>query len=303
MIRIPTDRLKDFIRLLRPHFLLGSVVLFLIGSSFARGGRIDVNVGLIMAILTVAMVQLAGQLADDYFDREGDHPSHRSLFAGGSGVIQSGSFSARSVLWITISICTFSLLLATAVAVFTGRWLFLPLIALGLVGGLAYSAPPARLASTWFGEMYVAFLIGFMLPLMGSYYDNGELDAGIVVVSLPLFLFTLESLIAVEFPDMEADRASGKRNLTFRLGIQRSKFVQVFLLLTCYVVVVAEVFLGTLKSGALLLLVTAPFSLYTSWELIKMKDYDFKVSRTASNVAMTVNGITMAILLIIWIFQ
>ncbi len=298
MIRISTHRLRDFIRLLRPHFLLGSGMLFLIGSIYAGQGHISVNVGLLTAILTAAMVQLAGQLEDDYSDRDGDRPSKRSLFAGGSGVIQSGSFSAGSVLRLTIAVSALSIILAAVVSALTDRWLFLPLIALGLAGGLAYSAPPIRLASTWFGELSISLLLGFILPLTGSYFITGSLDPGVLVLCLPLFFFSLESLIAVQFPDMEADRASGKRNLTFRLGIQRSKFAQVSFLFIGYLVVIVEVLFGSLGNGVLAVLVTIPISVYASWKLVKMKDYDFEISKTASNLGMMVNGISMAILLV-----
>jgi 1,4-dihydroxy-2-naphthoate polyprenyltransferase len=290
--------LKDFIRLLRPHFLLGSVMLFLIGSSCASGGVIDLGFGLVVAIIAVVMVQLAGQLANDYFDREGDLPSQRSLFAGGSGVIQTGSISASTVLRMTWAACATALILAAFVAAISGKGLFLPLIILGLAGGLAYSAPPLRLASTRFGELSVALLIGIVLPLTGWYYVKSSLDLGIVAVSLPLFLFTLQSLIAVEFPDTDADRASGKRNINFRLGVQSSRLVQITLLSISYLVVVAEVALGLLEVGALLLTVTVPISLYASWILISMGPYDFNLAKIASNSAMLVNGITMALMLV-----
>lgn len=302
MSRISTQRLRDFIRLLRPHFLLGSLMLFLIGSIHAGEGRINVDIGLITAILTAAMVQLAGQLADDYFDRDGDLPSKRSLFAGGSGVIQSGSFSAGSVLRLTMAVCVLSIILATAVSVFTDRWLFLPLIALGLAGGLAYSAPPIRLASTWFGELSIALLVGVVLPLTGAYYIVGAMDPGVFALCLPLFFFSLESLVAVQFPDMEADRASGKRNITLRLGIQRTKFACMAFIFMGYLAVIVEVMYGSLRAGALAILITIPISLYASWKLVMMKDYDFRISKTVSNLGMTVNGISMAILLVYVLF-
>jgi 1,4-dihydroxy-2-naphthoate octaprenyltransferase len=290
--------LKDFFRLLRPHFLLGSLMLFLIGSTYAGGRAMDLGAGFIVAIVTVVMVQLAGQLANDYFDREGDLPSQRSLFAGGSGVIQTGSISASAVLLTTIAVCTISLFLAAFVAYSYGRTLFLPLIVLGLAGGLAYSAPPVRLVSSRFGELSIALLIGFVLPLTGWYYAKGSLDLEILTLGLPLFLFTLQSLIAVEFPDMEADLASGKRNMTFRLGVRRSKYVQIIVLGFSYLVVLAEVALGYLGIGALLIIATVPLFLYGSRKLIMMKDYDFNLAKTASNIAMLVNGISMAIMLI-----
>jgi 1,4-dihydroxy-2-naphthoate polyprenyltransferase len=302
MTKIPNKRAKDFVTLLRPHFLLGSIMLFLVGSAYADGGNIHVSIALILAILSALMVQLSGQLVDDYFDRDGDRPSHRSFFAGGSGVIQSGSFSARTVLNLAMLTGALSLILAAIVNVITGRWLFLPLIALGLAGGLAYSMPPVRLASNMFGEVSIAFLTGFVLPLTGSYLIKGTLDQEIAVVSLPLFLFTMESLIAVEFPDVEADRDSGKRNLTFRLGILRSRWVQVLILIACYMVVSVEVAFGWLTTGALLLLITVPFSLHASLRLTRMNHYDFDASKNASNTAMTVNGISIAIMLAYVIF-
>ena len=67
-----------------PHFLLGSVMLFLIGA-ISAGRTFEASGGMVSANSAAIMVQLAGQLANEYFDREGDIPSRRSLFAGGSG--------------------------------------------------------------------------------------------------------------------------------------------------------------------------------------------------------------------------
>jgi 1,4-dihydroxy-2-naphthoate octaprenyltransferase len=294
---ISKERLGDLVRLLRPHFLLGSVILFLIGATSA-GKTFDLSVGTVSAISAAIMVQLSCQLADDYFDRDGDLPSRRSLFAGGSGVIQSGAVSGQTVLWMTITTSILSLTLAVVSAIFSGRWLFPLLMILGLAGGLAYSAPPIRLASTRFGEISVAILLGFFLPLTGWYYAKGSVDSEVLVMGLPLFLFSLESVIAVQFPDMEADRASKKRNITFRLGIQTSKQIQLSLLCASYLSVIAEVAIGSLQLGALLVLVTVPLSMFASWELIRMNEYDFDVAKKVSNTSMTVNGITMAILLV-----
>jgi 1,4-dihydroxy-2-naphthoate octaprenyltransferase len=272
-------------------------MLFLIGATSA-GRTFDVSAVTVLAISAAIMVQLAGQLADDFFDRDGELPSRRSLFAGGSGVIQSGAVSAQTVFWMTISVSVLSLILAVIAVIFSGRWFFPLLIILGLAGGLAYSAPPVRLASTRFGEISIAILLGFFLPLTGWYYVNGSVDPGFLAIGFPLFLFSLESLIAVQFPDLEADRASKKRNLTFRLGIQTSKRVQISLLCASYLIVIAEVAIGSLRLGALLVLVTVPLSVFASWKLIRMNEHDFTVAKTASNIAMTVNGITMAIMLV-----
>ena len=291
------ERLVDFIKLLRPQFLLGSVLLFLVGSVYADRARIDLTVELVFALMAVVLVQIFGHFINDYFDREGDVPSRRTLFAGGSGMIQSGSFSARSVLWMTTVACISCLLMAILVVGLTGRGLFLPLMLLGLAGGWAYSAPPVRLASTWFGELSVALLLGFFLPLTGVYFISGTFDLSVLVLGIPLFLFSLESLIGVEFPDEEADLASGKKNLTYRLGIGRSRLLHIVLLMMSYAMVVIEIMLGSLMAGALLLLVTLPLSLYSSWKLIGMQGYDFAVTKMASNVGMIVNGISMAILL------
>ena len=291
------ERLVDFVMLLRPQFLLGSVSLFLVGSIYAARGRMDLSVELILALMAVVLIQIFGHLVNDFFDREGDVPSRRTLFAGGSGMIQSGSFSARSVLWLTTMAGISCLLLAILVVTLTGRWLFLPLIVLGLAGGWTYSASPVRLASTWFGELSVALLLGIFLPLTGVYFISGTFDLSVLVLGIPLFLFSLESLIGVEFPDKEADLASGKKNLTYRLGIGRSKLLHMVLLMMGYVSVMIEVVLGSMMMGALLLLVTLPLSLYSLWKLIGMKGYDFIVARTASNVGMVVNGLSMAIML------
>ena len=196
-----------------------------------------------------------------------------------------------------IDFCAF-LYVGIVASIPSGRWFFPLLIILGLAGGLAYSMPPVRLASTRFGEISIAILLGFFLPLAGWYYVNGSVDPEVLAIGLPLFLFSLESLIAVQFPDVEADRTSKKRNLTFRLGIQTSKSIQISLLCASYLIVISEVAIGCLRFGALLVLLTVPLSMFASWKLIKMNEYDFTVAKMASNTAMAVNGITMAILLV-----
>ena len=270
----------------------------MVGSVYAGRGRVDLSAELICALMAVVLIQIFGHLANDYFDREGDVPSHRTLFAGGSGMIQSSSFSPRSVLWMATMAGISCLLLAILVVALTGRWLFLPLMVLGLAGGWAYSASPVRLVSTWFGELSVALLLGIFLPLTGAYFSSGTFDPSVLVLGIPLFLFSLECLIGVEFPDEEADLASGKKNLTYRLGIRRSKLLHMLLLMMSYAAVMIEVVLGSMAMGALLLLVTLPLSLYSMWKLISMKGYDFSVAKTASNLGMLINGLSMAIMLV-----
>lgn len=79
---------RDFIRLSRPHFLLGGALMFGLGAAIA--GRLDVR-GYVLGQTMVTAGQVTAHYVNEYADVEADRGvEHRTWFSGGSGVLVEG---------------------------------------------------------------------------------------------------------------------------------------------------------------------------------------------------------------------
>jgi 1,4-dihydroxy-2-naphthoate polyprenyltransferase len=93
----------------------------------------------------------------------------------------------------------------------------LVVLLVGLVGGWAYSVPPARLSRRGLGEIDNALLGGLVLPLYGiSVVRQPTVDDALAFV--PFTLLVLVNLLETQWSDREADRSVGKLTLVTRLS-------------------------------------------------------------------------------------
>ena len=117
--RPAVSRLRALIRLARPHFLVGGVVLHGLGVALARGeGRPLDAQSLLWGQLVVTLGQLLTHFSNDYFDLVADqlHP-YRPQWSGGSGVLPAGLLPAR---WALVAACC-----AGVAALLSAAWLAL----------------------------------------------------------------------------------------------------------------------------------------------------------------------------------
>lgn len=218
---------KNWVALSRPPFHIVGILPFLLGTIVAWCVKGIFSLEVFFAGVTGSvLIMLAAYYAGEYWDIREDQISlqlDRNRFSGGSGVVASGTVSARSVL-IAANIC---LLLAGFVGVLlvliwhTGPWT-VPLGVIGMVGGFYYSSRPLRFVSTGVGELWIAFCFGW-LPVATSYYlQVGEFSLLINGISIPVAITIFNVILMNEFPDYPADTIAGKRNLAVRLGLSRS---------------------------------------------------------------------------------
>jgi 1,4-dihydroxy-2-naphthoate octaprenyltransferase len=235
-----------FVKLTRPMFLGGAVLLYLLGAALAwtQGAALD-WMRLLLGQLLVTSIQLTTHYANEYYDYEVDAAigSARTPFSGGSGVLVSGQLD-RAVALHAMHVC---LVLAVIMIIVCG-WLS-PLMwiigTLGLLGGYFYSAPPLKLEGSGWGELNTAILTAWLVPLTGFVMQADRFDPIVLIVCAPFVLIYIAMILTFEFPDYPADKAIGKRNLTVRIGLQRAAWLHN----------------GLLISGLALMFVTAPNNL------------------------------------------
>jgi len=126
---------------------------------------------------------------------------------------------------------------------------------LGLVGVISayfYVGPPLKLAYRGVGEIIVGLNFGPIMTLGSYYVQTGSWSLAALtepfLASLPIGLLIAAVLWINEFPDVDADRAVGKKTLVLRLGYLRSVSVFITLLAASYLLVISYSLLRVFES-------------------------------------------------------
>ncbi len=253
--------LKTWFLETRPQFLLLSVVLGPIGAAIAwYEGTLDWG-ALLLSWVGVILAHVAVNVLNDYFDwaSQLDFRTRRTPFSGGSGILPAGLLEPRKVYWLGVSMLAIDAVIALYFCLTKG-WALLPVVLLG--GAFAYFYTPYL--SHWsVGEVAAGLGLGSLVVLGAYFVQTGTYTWSAVLASLGPGFLTANLLLLNEFPDLEADRTVGRRNLVMRLGPVGAARLFTALLLGTYASVVLGVALHLMPVGTLVVLLTLPLARQT----------------------------------------
>ncbi|MFW5882050.1 MAG: prenyltransferase [Planctomycetota bacterium] len=206
----------------RPQFL--PVVLLPLVAAIglaARHGSEPQTWMVVLLLIGGICVQSGANLLNDYYDHlsgvDDNNPDPVPPFAGGSRFIQERRLRPRDIWWTAWGCLAIAVAIAWILAAVT-TWLMLPLLAVGLLSAVAYSAPPLKLDYRGLGLPVIMLDFG-ILPVLCAYRiagDRWSWDA--VLPAAVVGLLAANILFAAEFPDRQADAAGGKRTVVVRWG-------------------------------------------------------------------------------------
>jgi len=128
---------------------------------------------------------------------------------------------------------------------------------IGLLGVAIVYSYTSYLKRVGFGEL--GCVIGFALWSIGPYFVlTGRYTLSILSVSLVSGLMGVALLILNEFPDLEADRAGGRRNIPIMLGLKGASKIYSLVVASAYVWLLVLVIARILPVFALLAFITLP---------------------------------------------
>jgi len=255
-------RWKPFVRLSRLKFLAGGFVGGALGTAMASyvSGRIDLG-AYALAQTTITAFHLMTHYCNDYFDRACDVRSVRTPYSGGSGALVDGSLPPSVAL---------SAALACAFAGCAGAVALALVAHAGLAAGFglaicclawAYSAPPLRLLARGLGELDTALVVAILVPLCAYTAQRPALGALAVTSTLPAAAAMFAMMLAVEYPDLAADAAGGKRNLVVRAGPRRAQAYGIAATMATYAAVGLALIAGAPPALAILEALSLPLAL------------------------------------------
>jgi 1,4-dihydroxy-2-naphthoate octaprenyltransferase len=241
---------------MRIPFLVLNPVCVLLGAAAAAYSGHRVALGQLLLVLCGAVAaHVSVNALNEYHDfRTGlDFRTRRTPFSGGSGTLPLRPELGPAALWTGL------LALAAAIAVglhflmLRGVWL-LPVGLLGVVTVVTYT--PYLTKNPWL--CLVAPGVGFgTCMVMGTAFALGGAYSGTAfAASLVPFFLVSNLLLLNQFPDVEADRAVGRRHFPITSGRRAGVALYGLFNLCAYAAVVAGWLCGLLPASALLALAT-----------------------------------------------
>jgi 1,4-dihydroxy-2-naphthoate octaprenyltransferase len=177
----------------------------------------------LLALLGLVALHVAVNALNEASDmRTGiDLHTERTPFSGGSGTLPAGRLSVRATRVFALTCAAIGGGIGVHFALELG-WGFVALMALGAAAVLLYSDVFARAG---LGEIFAGMGLG-ALPVWGTaWVQGGEPGPAVLWAGIPAFLMTFNLLLLNEFPDEEADRRGGRRNLVLLLGRRAAAWI------------------------------------------------------------------------------
>lgn len=267
--------LQLFIRLARPLFLLGGILLYALGVGIARylGQEIDWSLYL-LGQAWVTILQLSTHFFNEYYNgpEDQDNPN-RTPFSGGSGTLGPGKLTRNTALVAGLA----CLAVLTSLTVLMMARTNLPaaaylIMVLAFLGSFFYSAPPVSLERSGYGELTTSMLVAFLVPAFGFILQYGEFHRLLAMSTFPLTVLHLAMLISFEFPDYATDVKHEKRTLLVRLGWQSGMVLHNLLILTAFLLLALAAAFGLPWFIALPAFLPMPLGLLQIWLMRRIAD-------------------------------
>jgi len=262
-----------FVRLSRPIFLLGGVILYALGALVARYEGYPLDPGLyLMGQLFVTSLQLMTHYLNEYWDMAADQlNTSRTLFSGGSGILPDGQQGFTPETAFTAAVVCLAINSAAAIMLIfqyqtsPGVW---AVLLLGFLGSFFYSSPPLQFSGTGYGEAVASVVVAGLVPALGHLLQTGHPSWMLVLATAPLIIFHYAMLIAFEFPDFLTDEAAGKKTLLVRVGRRVGASIHNGLIALALGLATVASFIGLPAQVAISVAITAPLSV---WQIITIR--------------------------------
>ena len=210
------SKLKEFFMCTRPHSYPASIAPVLFGATYALGYEIKFSIlKFILFLLACLLIQAATNLFNEYYDYK--HGLDKIDSEGISGSIVKGNLSPREVMVGALVLYALAFILGLILTFMTSLYVLL----VGLVcmlAGYFYTGGKYPIAYSPFGEVVSGFFMGTIIISLSFYFQTGNVNADIIVVSLPLFIMIGAILLANNIRDLDNDKESGRRTYAILVG-------------------------------------------------------------------------------------
>lgn len=256
----------------RAPFLLLPVTLVAVGAAAAaHDGRANVTSSLLALVGLVALHAAVNAFNEASDMKRGiDLATKRTPFSGGSGTLPSGALSMGGAVGVGIVGSIVGLAVGIYFGFRIGWW---PLGLIMALGGLSVLIYTDVLARTGVGEIFAGLGLG-LLPVVGTaLVQEGQIGPAAWAAGVPAFCMTFNLLLLNEFPDEEADRQGGRRNLVLMFGRKAAALIYAVVAIGSTLSIVVGVLLKALPPIAVVAILPFRFSVpAVQWAFTRSSD-------------------------------
>lgn len=234
-------------------------------------------------------------LLNDYSDYKSniDLITKRTPLSGGTGVLPEGLLQPRSVYRAGILLLVAGAVIGLLLA-FERGWLVGVFLLFGIVAVYFYST---HIANVGLGEGFI--VLKGTLIVLGTYFVQAlSIAVAPIFVGLIMGLLSSSALYVNEFPDYEADRLCGRRNLIVRVGRERAAKLYVLYPILVFTMIFSGILTRLLPLQSAVTFVAVPFFWRASRTLTK-SNFEEPVSQLIPAMTQNVVGARIVGLLIV----
>lgn len=217
--------MKTVMQSMRLPFLLLTPAILVLAFGLAKQAGSDLHwLDLTLIMVAGIAAHISVNCLNEYADfRSGlDLNTERTPFSGGSGGLPANPSAAKAVFIAGI----IALVVCTLIGLYYIQIFGYELLLLGTVGALIIVAYTPLLNRHAWACLVAPGLSFGPLMIMGAWYVLvGEFDWAPLLVSLVPFFLVNNLLLLNQFPDVEADRQSGRKHFVISYGYQFSAYM------------------------------------------------------------------------------
>jgi 1,4-dihydroxy-2-naphthoate polyprenyltransferase len=279
------SRAQAWILASRPKTLPAAIAPVLVGTSVAYAEEVFALLPAILALLCALLIQIATNLANDYFDYvKGADTEHR---IGPVRVVQSGLIPPATVRNVMFGVLGVTFLLGLYL-VYLGGWPVLLIGIASLVCAVLYTAGPWPLAYVGLGDVFVFLFFGIVAVTGTHFVQALYWSPDALLASLPIGALSTAILVVNNYRDIDTDKNTGKRTLAVRIGKEATRMQYYILLGSAFLYPLLHVLSGH-SLLYLLTLLAAPLAFHGARIVSSQRDGQ------ALNHALAITGRLLAV--------
>ncbi|MDI1495938.1 MAG: prenyltransferase [Cenarchaeum symbiont of Oopsacas minuta] len=261
--------IKPWLRLVRPRFLLASVIAVLAGIAISWSSLNPYTAALTM--LGVVLLHASVDMLNDYWDfkRGIDTKTKRTPASGGTGVLPEGILKPKDVRTVGLGLLVAGALVGGYFVIISGPVIAI-LLGFAIISIYFYST---RIVDSGLAEVFVA-IKGSMIVIGTVFIQQGMITTSAVHVGATLGILSALVLFVASFPDYNADKSGGRRTLVIVFGRARAAKLYWLFLFASHIALFCGVWSESLYPWSLACFITLPLAVYAGYGLAKYHSSD-----------------------------
>ncbi|MCP4051210.1 MAG: 1,4-dihydroxy-2-naphthoate polyprenyltransferase [bacterium] len=250
-------KFQAWIMALRPKTLPAALAPVAVGTAVAVTDNSFNFFPAFAALLGALLLQIAVNLANDYFDSKSGVDTKERLGpvrVTSAGLIKPAQVKMGMILSIILA------LIVGIYLIYIGGWPILVIGVASIISALSYSGGPFPLASNGLGDIFVFIFFG-LIAVMGTYYVQAlTLTSFVFISSLPVGFLITAIIVINNLRDIETDKKAGKKTLAVMIGKKGSRLEYLLLLTFSYIILFCLWISGQCSPVILLPVITLPMA-------------------------------------------